>query len=58
MQIDPAAVLALISSLTAQNAQLIQENTQLRIDLDNPCCAGPAGYHQPPCPKGQSESGT
>lgn len=30
MQIDPAAVLALISTLTAQNAQLQQENAELR----------------------------
>lgn len=33
MTIDPAAILALISSLTQQIAQLEQENAQLRAAL-------------------------
>lgn len=33
MQIDPAAVLALISSLTAQNAQLQAEIARLREEV-------------------------
>lgn len=55
MQFDPAAILALISTLTAQNAQLAQENAALNAQLGHvgtPCCEGPAGEHQPTCPKG------
>ncbi len=35
MNVDPAAILALISTLTAQNAQLTQENTALRAQLES-----------------------
>lgn len=34
MNVDPAAILALISTLTAQNAQLQQENAALRAQLE------------------------
>ena len=34
MNIDPAAVLALISTLTAENARLAAENTQLRAEVE------------------------
>lgn len=30
MNVDPAAILALISTLTAQNAQLAQQNAELQ----------------------------
>lgn len=33
MNVDPAAILALISTLTAQNAQLQQENAALKAEL-------------------------
>lgn len=31
MNVDPAAILALISTLTAQNAQLAQQNAELQM---------------------------
>jgi cell division protein FtsB len=34
MNVDPAAILALISTLTAQNAQLLQENTALKAQIE------------------------
>jgi hypothetical protein len=36
MNIDPAAILALISSLTERNAQLEQENAALRAQAATP----------------------